>query len=67
MFDRGFKRLNFFEGFVTTPDDWNDGEKFHVEKHRGWLWHEVIVHENRQARRGWEARVVVIFEVHGPA
>ena len=31
---RGFKRLNFFEGFVTTPDDWNEGDDYHVEKHR---------------------------------
>ena len=30
----GFKRLNFFEGFVTTPEDWNEGDAYHVEKHR---------------------------------
>ncbi|MBN1946180.1 MAG: hypothetical protein JW797_10925 [Bradymonadales bacterium] len=31
---KGFKRLNFFEGFVTTPDDWNQGDLYHVNKHR---------------------------------
>lgn len=30
----GFKRLNFFEGFVTTPDDWNEGDAYHVAKHK---------------------------------
>jgi hypothetical protein len=35
VLDQGrFKRLNFFDGFVTTPDDWNEGERYHVEKHK---------------------------------
>jgi hypothetical protein len=36
MADRAghFKRLNFFEGFVTTPEDWNEGDTYHVAKHR---------------------------------
>ncbi len=29
-----FKRLNFFRGFRTTEKDWNDGEAYHVEKHK---------------------------------
>lgn len=32
--DQGFKRINFFKGFVTTTKDWNDAEKYHVEKHK---------------------------------
>jgi hypothetical protein len=27
-----FKRLNFFRGFLTTEEDWNDGERYHVGK-----------------------------------
>jgi hypothetical protein len=27
-----FKRLNFFRGFLTTEDDWNEGERYHVQK-----------------------------------
>lgn len=29
-----FKRINFFKGFVTTEEDWNDAERYHVEKHK---------------------------------
>ncbi|MBL6975483.1 MAG: hypothetical protein ISR64_07120 [Deltaproteobacteria bacterium] len=29
---RSFKRLNFFRGFLTTEDDWNDGENYHIGK-----------------------------------
>jgi hypothetical protein len=28
----GFKRINFFRGFLTTEDDWNFAEQYHVEK-----------------------------------
>lgn len=31
---KSFKRLNFFRGFRTTEKDWNEGESYHVEKHR---------------------------------
>ncbi len=27
-----FKRINFFKGFLTTEQDWNDAETYHVEK-----------------------------------
>lgn len=27
-----FRRLNFFNGFFTTADDWNDGEQYHIAK-----------------------------------
>lgn len=32
--DQGFKRINFFKGFVTTTKDWNDAERYHVEKRK---------------------------------
>ncbi|MSP91576.1 MAG: hypothetical protein EXR79_07210 [Myxococcales bacterium] len=31
---RNYKRLNFFRGFRTTEGDWNDGERYHTEKHK---------------------------------
>jgi hypothetical protein len=31
---KGFKRINFFKGFLTTEHDWNDAERYHIEKHR---------------------------------
>lgn len=37
MADNGgavFKRINFFRGFMTTEHDWNDAERYHVDKHR---------------------------------
>jgi hypothetical protein len=29
-----FKRLNFFNGFFTTAQDWQDGETYHMEKRK---------------------------------
>src|SRR5438270_8130121 len=29
---RAFKRINFFKGFLTTEHDWNDAERYHIEK-----------------------------------
>lgn len=29
---KGFKRINFFKGFLTTEKDWNDAEKYHIDK-----------------------------------
>lgn len=31
---KGFKRINFFKGFLTTEHDWNDAVRYHVEKQR---------------------------------
>ena len=31
---QGFKRINFFKGFLTTEKDWNDAERYHIEKRR---------------------------------
>ena len=30
----GFKRINFFKGFLTTEKDWNDAERYHIDKRR---------------------------------
>lgn len=32
--EQGFKRINFFKGFVTTTKDWNEAEAYHVEKRK---------------------------------
>ena len=29
-----FKRISFFEGFFTKADDWNESQKYHIEKRR---------------------------------
>lgn len=29
---KGFKRINFFKGFLTTEHDWNAAEKYHIDK-----------------------------------
>lgn len=32
--DKGYKRINFFKGFLTTEQDWNDAERYHIEKRK---------------------------------
>ncbi len=32
--EKGFKRINFFKGFLTTEKDWNEAERYHVEKRK---------------------------------
>lgn len=34
MSSEPFKRINFFKGFLTTEKDWNDAERYHVEKRK---------------------------------
>src|SRR5947209_5657629 len=29
---QGYKRINFFKGFLTTEHDWNDAERYHLDK-----------------------------------
>ncbi len=29
---KGYKRINFFKGFLTTEEDWNAAERYHIEK-----------------------------------
>jgi hypothetical protein len=31
---QGFKRIHFFKGFLTTEKDWNDAERYHIEKRK---------------------------------
>src|SRR3569623_690095 len=31
---QGFKRINFFKVFLTTEKDWNDAERYHIDKRR---------------------------------
>src|SRR5258705_11937544 len=31
---QGFKRINFFKGLLTTEKDWNDAERYHIDKRR---------------------------------
>jgi hypothetical protein len=31
---QGYKRINFFKGFLTTEKDWNEAEKYHIDKRR---------------------------------
>jgi hypothetical protein len=39
---QNFKRINFFEGFFTTDEDWNAAEAYHLEKRR---LHNKILHQ----------------------
>ncbi len=38
---KAFKRINFFKGFLTTESDWNDAERYHIEKHK---LHNRVMH-----------------------
>ncbi len=40
MSDHAIKRINFFEGFFTTDEDWNAAEAYHLEKR--WLHNRVF-------------------------
>ncbi len=31
---QGFRRINFFKGFLTTEHDWNDAERYHLDKRK---------------------------------
>jgi hypothetical protein len=37
----GFKRINFFKGFLTTERDWNDAERYHIDKR---MLHNRLLH-----------------------
>ena len=39
---QNFKRINFFEGFFTTDEDWNAAEAYHLEKRR---LHNRVLHQ----------------------
>ncbi len=38
---KGFKRINFFKGFLTTEKDWNDAEQYHIDKR---MLHNRVLH-----------------------
>ncbi len=40
---QGFKRINFFKGFLTTEKDWNDAERYHIDKRR---LHNKMLHSS---------------------
>ena len=40
---QGFKRINFFKGFMTTEKDWNDAERYHIDKRR---LHNKMLHSS---------------------
>jgi len=40
---QGFKRINFFKGFLTTEKDWNDAERYHIDKRR---LHNKLMHSS---------------------
>lgn len=41
MSENGYKRINFFKGFLTTEKDWNDAEKYHIDKR---MLHNRVYH-----------------------
>ncbi|MBP6632575.1 MAG: hypothetical protein KA297_24345 [Kofleriaceae bacterium] len=38
---QGYKRINFFKGFLTTEKDWNDAERYHIDKR---MLHNRMLH-----------------------
>ncbi len=34
VLNKAFKRINFFKGFLTTEHDWNEAERYHLEKRK---------------------------------
>ena len=38
---QGMKRINFFKGFLTTEKDWNDAERYHIDKR---MLHNRMMH-----------------------
>ena len=38
---KGYKRINFFKGFLTTEHDWNAAESYHIDKR---MLHNRLMH-----------------------
>lgn len=53
---KGYKRINFFKGFLTTEKDWNDAEQYHIDKRR--LHNRVLHSPGVVYGAGGEMRVV---------
>ncbi len=45
---KGYKRINFFKGFLTTEKDWNDAERYHIDKRK--LHNRLLARSRRGAR-----------------
>ena len=70
---QGFKRINFFKGFLTTEKDWNEAEKYHIDKrmlHNRMLhapgsdrWY-IVYHRRPLGDHDRNHRVVCIDEMH---
>ncbi len=53
---KGYKRINFFKGFLTTESDWNAAEKYHIDKRQ--LHNRVFHSPGVVMGYGGELRVV---------
>jgi hypothetical protein len=53
---KGYKRINFFKGFMTTEEDWNAAESYHIEKRK--LHNRLLHTPGVVAGAGSDLRVV---------
>jgi hypothetical protein len=53
---KGYKRINFFKGFLTTEHDWNAAEAYHIDKRK--LHNRLLHTPGVVAGVGSELRVV---------
>ncbi|HEY0254053.1 MAG TPA: hypothetical protein VGC41_21135, partial [Kofleriaceae bacterium] len=58
---QGFKRINFFKGFLTTEKDWNDAERYHIDKRR---MHNRMLH-SAGIVHGYQGDLRVISRARG--
>ena len=58
---QGFKRINFFKGFLTTEKDWNDAERYHIDKRR---LHNRMLHSPGVVQ-GYQGDLRVISRARG--
>src|SRR5262249_25020509 len=58
---KGFKRINFFKGFLTTEKDWNEAESYHVEKRK---LHNRLLHAPGVVQ-GYQGELRVVARARG--
>jgi hypothetical protein len=58
---KGFKRINFFKGFLTTERDWNEAEQYHVEKRK---LHNRLLHASGVVL-GYQGELRVVARARG--
>ena len=58
---KAFKRINFFKGFLTTEDDWNEAERYHIEKRK---LHNRVLHSPGVVA-GYSSELRVIARARG--